>query len=323
MKTKRGFTLVELLVVIAIIALLMGILMPALARVRAIADRVVCGTNLAGIGKTILVYATENRGTYPRAGGRNSVWLGTGRIKDWAAQDVVDAFTNYGIKGQATITSSLYLLIKYADATPKLFICNGDAKVFIFQISDYTAGVNLESDTEAWDFGGKPGQHCSYSYHYPYADKASGSSFELSTISNPSNPLMADRNPCLDENAFERIRDKNLRPPVFDTITEDIKDPDNMWKAAPHKFSGQNVLYNDFHVKFEKQVNVGVMDDNIYRHWPPGVISPTPEEREWGQTSRYYDNTAFAGGSTIKKFDVAPLSNDDTYLVNEDQRAPQ
>jgi prepilin-type N-terminal cleavage/methylation domain-containing protein len=55
---KKGFTLVELLVVIAIIALLMGILMPALARVRQIAFRMVCGTNLSGIGKAMLSTAT-------------------------------------------------------------------------------------------------------------------------------------------------------------------------------------------------------------------------------------------------------------------------
>ena len=54
---RKGFTLVELLVVIAIIALLMGILMPALARVRQIAFRLVCGTNLSGIGKAMLIYA--------------------------------------------------------------------------------------------------------------------------------------------------------------------------------------------------------------------------------------------------------------------------
>ena len=43
---KKGFTLIELLVVIAIIAMLLAILMPALNRVKKIAQRVVCGTNL-------------------------------------------------------------------------------------------------------------------------------------------------------------------------------------------------------------------------------------------------------------------------------------
>ena len=64
---RKGFTLVELLVVIAIIALLMGILMPALSKVRQIANRLVCGTNLSGIGKAMMVYANEYDDEFPRA----------------------------------------------------------------------------------------------------------------------------------------------------------------------------------------------------------------------------------------------------------------
>jgi len=62
---KRGFTLVELLVVIGIIALLIGVLLPALSRARDRANKTKCLANLRTLGQAMLMYANAHKDRLP------------------------------------------------------------------------------------------------------------------------------------------------------------------------------------------------------------------------------------------------------------------
>jgi prepilin-type N-terminal cleavage/methylation domain-containing protein/prepilin-type processing-associated H-X9-DG protein len=291
---RKGFTLVELLVVIAIIALLMGILMPALARVRQLAFRMTCGTNLAGIGKAMLIYANDYEDELPRAGGRNTSW---GATANWmaASRNLAFGLAADGTGGSATISSCFYLLVKYSEVTPKSFICKGDAGTTEFKLSEMTGMPTNFELIDAWDFGPTADafKHCSYTYHVPFG------LYALTTSNEPGFAVAADRNPWLKSPAADVGLFADFKPDVAWGGALGTSDQAKKGNAIGHQNDGQNVLFLDSHVEFAKRAYCSIEDDNIY------TLSRDPTKGDIYGTQPVYSTT------------LAPMNRKDSLLVHD------
>ncbi|MCZ6682877.1 MAG: prepilin-type N-terminal cleavage/methylation domain-containing protein [Planctomycetota bacterium] len=257
MKKKAAFTLIELLVVIAIIALLISILLPALSRARELAKRTVCSANQRGIGQSMYIYAQDG-GVFPA-------------FSDAHPQSQIRGFYNMGggdrlnipsTSGTPSVTVDLWLLVISGSSTPKQFTCPSttdqqDPAQDVSAYFDFLNPTNL-----------------SYAYQMQH-DGLDPKRKIIGTSSPPIFPLLADSNPY-------------IKGQISATPTVDRKGANRGNSTNHTNREGQNVLFQDGHVRFDKGPDVGLAGlfdainvkssrgrDNIYTvHFPGGQVDP-------------------------------------------------
>ena len=264
MKRKRifGFTLIELLVVVAIIALLISILLPSLSRARELSKRVVCSSNLSGVGKSCKIYANDNDELWPVPAfdttkiGNNQIQYVNQIQNDGGAlgcdgdpgrsdpsQPPGGSGTCTTASTQLSPTRAFWMLIRAGDVQAKGFICpsSGD-----------TADPTNEIDAY-YDF--TLPENISYGYQVPFGP----------TQTRPSENVDSRMAMAADKGPWYTAQVGNPT-----NIPNDTSSP-NDWRqfnSGNHggrgAGEGQNVLFQDGHASFERTPIVGVDQDNIY-----------------------------------------------------------